>query len=97
MSKFSSPKEYYELFENPAKKEDYESLLKTLSNKTTSRDYFKENSSGKIYQKRKQLHEEIIKTYITKYSHQKKSTIHFLLGSIGSGKTSAKDKIIEKR
>ena len=96
LSKFPSPKEYYELSENPSKKDDYEKLLKILSNKTTSRDYFKESSANKIYQKRKQLHEKIIKTYIANYNSKKKPTIHFLLGSIGSGKTSAKDKIIEK-
>ena len=94
LSKFPSPKEYYGLFENPSKKEDYEKLLKILSEKTTSREYFKENSSDKIYKKRNELHEDILKSILNEYKSSNRPRIHFLLGSIGSGKTSAKDQIL---
>lgn len=96
MSKFPNPEEYYKLYENSAKKEEYEKLLKKLSNKTNSRDYFKE-SSGKIYKKRNELHENILKSCLDQYKSSNKPRIHFLLGSIGSGKTSAKDQILEDK
>ena len=95
MSKFPSPKEYYELFENPAKKKDYENLLKALSNKTTSRDYFQLSSSNRPYQKRDKLHADILKSILDEYQSSNQPRIHFLLGSIGSGKTSAKDQILK--
>lgn len=88
---------YYELCDDLSKEKEYKKLLKKISDKTTSREFFNvNNQSNKLHEKRKQLHEKIIKTQIEKYKPQKKPTIHFLLGSIGSGKTSAKDKIIEK-
>lgn len=94
MSKFLKPEEYYKLSENPVRKKEYEKLLKDLSNKTTSRDYFKE-SSDKIYKKRNELHENILKSILDKYKSSNKPRIYFLLGSIGSGKTSVKDQILK--
>lgn len=88
---------YYELYENPSEQEEYKKALKEISNKITSREFFNVgNQPHKLHKKRRQLHETIIEEYIGKYKSQKKPTIHFLLGSIGSGKTSAKDEIIEK-
>ena len=63
MSKFPNPKEYYKLYENLTKRKEYEKLLRELSNKTTSRDYFK-YISGKIYNKRNELHEGILKSIL---------------------------------
>ena len=94
MLKFPKPEDYYKLCENSDKKKEYEKLLKNLSNKTTSRYYFKE-SSGKIYKKRNELHENILKSIIDKYKSSNKPRIYFLLGSIGSGKTSIKDEILK--
>ena len=54
-----TPKKYYKLYEDSSKKKEYQKLLKALSNKTDSRDYFKLNSSNKLYYKREKLHEEI--------------------------------------
>ena len=95
MLKFPSPKEYYELLENPAKKEEYKKLLKALSNKVTSRDYFQLSSSNRLYQKRDELHTDILKSILDEYQSSDQPRIHFLLGSIGSGKTSAKDQILK--
>ena len=94
MSKFPSPEEYYKLYENPNKNEEYKKLLKALSDKNTSRDYFKDSSSDKLYKKRDGLHKNILQSILDKYSSSNKPRIHFLLGSIGSGKTSAKDQIL---
>ena len=94
LSTFQQPEEYYKLYENSAKKKEYEKLLKKLSNKITSRDYFKE-SSGKIYKKRNELHESILKSILDKYKSSNKPRVYFLLGSIGSGKTSVKDQILK--
>ena len=95
MSEFPSLEEYYKLYENPNKKEEYEKLLKVLSDKTTSRDYFKEHSSNKLYRKRDELHKNILQSIIDKYQNSNNPRVHFLLGSIGSGKTSAKDQILK--
>ena len=94
MLKFPKPEDYYKLYENSAKKKEYEKLLTHLSNKTTSRDYFTE-SSGEIFKKRNELHESILKSMIDKYKSSNKPRIYFLLGSIGSGKTSIKDEILK--
>ncbi len=95
MAKLSTLEKYYTLYENRFKKrKEYEKLLKDLSNRTTSRDYFKESSSNKIYRKRNKLHEDILESIISKYKSSNKPRIHFLLGSLGSGKTSAKDQIV---
>ena len=95
MSKFPSPEEYYELYENSAKKEEYKKLLKALSDKTTSRNYFEEGSANKLYKKRDELHKNILQSILDKYRSSNKPRVHFLLGSIGSGKTSVKDKILK--
>ena len=95
MPKFPKPEEYYKLYENRSQqKKEYEKLLKDLSNNTTSRDYFTEKSSGKMYKKRNKLHENILQSTLSKYRSSNKPYIHFLFGSIGSGKTSAKDRIL---
>ncbi len=90
-------KEYYRLYEDTSRQEEYNSTLKTLSNQTTSAEFFKKSPKvNGFYEKRKTLHNKIIKENINKYPTQNKPIIHFLLGSIGSGKTSIKDKIIEQ-
>ena len=94
MSKFPKPEEYYKLYEDSSKKKEYEKLLKVLSNETTSRDYFTENSSNRLYHKREELHTNIFKSILDKYKSSNKPSIYFLLGSIGSGKTSIKDQIL---
>ena len=95
MSKFPKPEEYYKLYENQVQqKTEYEELLKDLSNKTTSRDYFKESSSDKVYKKRNKLYKDILQSTLSKYKSSNKPYIHFLFGSIGSGKTSAKDRVL---
>ena len=87
----------YELCEDTSKQEQYEKALEKLSNQTTSSNFFKKkNQLGEFSEKRKQLHNKIIKESIENYKTQDKPTIHFLLGSIGSGKTSTKDKIVEQ-
>ena len=92
MLKFPQPEEYYRLYEDPSKREKYEKLLKKLANKTTSRDYFTNNAV--LYPKRKELHNKILKEILNKYKSANNPRIHFLLGSIGSGKTSVKDQIL---
>ena len=86
-------KKYYDL-QNSLKKEEYEKFLYKLSQSTNSRDFFL--MDDEIEERRKKLHDKIIENSIDKYPFQKKPVIHFILGSIGSGKTSAKDKIIEQ-
>ena len=81
-----SLEEYYKLKNDPSKKESYYEQLKILSNNTNSREYFKDDVQ------RKELHEKIIQNKLGKYSSLDKPIIHFVLGSIGSGKTSIKDK-----
>ena len=89
--KFLEPKEYYRLYESgDQEKKEYETLLKDLSNRTTSRDYFIEQSSGKTYKKRNKLHEDILQSTLSKHSSSNKPYIHFLFGSIGSGKNICK-------
>ena len=88
----------YELNENKKVRsseelsKEYEQLLKKLANKTTSRDYF--TNDGVLYPKRKELHDKILKEILSKYESSNNPRIHFLLGSIGSGKTSVKDQIL---
>ena len=88
----------YELNENKKVRsseelsKEYEQLLKKLANKTTSRDYF--TNDGVLYPKRKELHDKILKETLSKYESSNNPRIHFLLGSIGSGKTSVKDQIL---
>ncbi len=95
MSKFPKPAEYYKLYENRVhRQKEYEKLLKELSSKTTSKKYFKENSLGRTYKKRNELHRNIVNSILNEYKSSNKPRIHFLLGSIGSGKTSAKDQIL---
>lgn len=96
LSQLLKPEEYYKLYEDPTQREEYRKLLKVLSNKTTSRAYFEE-SPGKIYKKRTELHENILKSILNEYESSNNPSIHFFLGSIGSGKTSAKDQILEDK
>ena len=86
-------KKYYDL-KDSSKKEEYEKVLYKLSKSTNSRDLFL--IDGKVEERRKELHDNIIEKSIGQYPFQKKPIIHFMLGSIGSGKTSAKDKIIKQ-
>ena len=83
---------YYNLQENSQEK--YERFLKKLSHQTTSRDFFTVRS-GLLDQKRKNLHNHIIQTYLKSYPSQAQPHIYFILGSIGSGKTSLKDTIVK--
>lgn len=53
-------------------------------------------SNGVLETKRKKLHKDIIDKYLTQYSSQSKPYIHFILGSIGSGKTSLKDTVVNQ-
>ena len=76
MLKFPKPEEYYKLYENPVKKKEYEKLLKNLSNKTTSRDYFKE-SAGKIYSKKNELHKDIFRSILDGYKSSNRPLIYF--------------------
>ena len=92
--KMNEIKKYYELQETD--NTQYEKLLKTLSQQTTSREFFS-TANGQLELKRKQLHTEIIDQYLKKYSSQNKPYIHFVLGSIGSGKTSLKDSVIQQK
>ncbi len=89
----SDLKKYYELKKTSSSQ--YKNFLKSLSNKTTSRDFFS-LSNGALEPERQKLHKHIIDKYIKKYSSQTKPYIHFVLGSIGSGKTSLKDAVIKK-
>ena len=101
MTKSPTPEEYYELYdkyissEKSDKKKEYEDLLKNLSNETNSRDYFAEAPLNRPYCKREELHQKIFKNILDKCQASKRPCIHFLLGSIGSGKTSAKDQILK--
>ncbi len=74
----------------------YKVFLKTLSNKTNSRDFFS-LSNGVLEPVRKKLHKNIIDKYIKKHSSQTNPYIHFILGSIGSGKTSFKDTAVNEK
>ena len=85
---------YYKL-KDSSTKEEYEKFLYKLSQSTNSRDFFKKNPKGEVHSKRKQLHTHIIKSYLDKCPSKKNPTFHFILGSIGSGKTSLKDKIFK--
>ena len=89
----SELKKYYHLKKTSPKQ--YQIFLKVLSNKTTSRDFFS-LSNGALEPERQKLHKNIIDKYIKKYSSQEKPYIHFILGSIGSGKTSLKDTVVKK-
>ena len=77
-------------------KDEYEKVLKKLSNKTTSREFFS-TADGRLEPKRKKLHSDIIDQYLKKYSSQNKPYIHFIIGSIGSGKTSLKDTVVQQK
>ena len=74
----------------------YEKLLKKLSNKTTSREFFT-LKNGQLESRRKQLHKEIVDKYISTYKIQSVPRLYFILGSIGSGKTSLKDTVIKNQ
>ena len=87
-------KKYYEL--QKKSKSKYKNFLKKLSNQITSRELFTLNS-GLFDPKRKKLHNDIINEYLGNYPSQTKPYINFILGSIGSGKTSLKDSIIKKK
>ena len=77
-------------------KAQYEKFLKKLSNNTTSREFFT-LKNGQLEPQRKQLHIDIIDKVLSKYPSQTKPYIHFILGSIGSGKTSLKDKVTQEK
>ncbi len=97
-------KKYYEL-KNKAEnrvgnraenQQPYFKLLKKLSNNTTSREFFS-TANGQLEPQRKKLHTDIIDKSLSKYPVQTKPYIHFILGSIGSGKTSLKDKVTQEK
>ena len=89
----SDLKKYYDFKKTSSSQ--YKVFLKVLSNKTTSRDIFN-LSKGVLEPERQKLHKNIIDKYIKKHSSQTKPYIHFILGSIGSGKTSLKDTVVKK-
>ena len=89
----SDLRKYYQLKKDSKSK--YRAFVKELSNKTTSRDFFS-LSNGVLETKRKKLHKDIIDKYLKQYSSQSKPYIHFILGSIGSGKTSFKDTVVNQ-
>lgn len=84
---------YYQLQKDS--KSQYKKFIKTCSNKTTSRDFFT-LSNGVLEPKRRKLHKAIIDKYLAQYPSQTKPYIHFILGSIGSGKTSLKDTVVNQ-
>ena len=94
--KINKIKEYYKLQKDSENKESYLKLLKKLSNTTTSREFFT-IAQGQLEAQRKQLHDKIIDEYLSKYPVQEKPSIHFIIGSIGSGKTSLKDKVTQEK
>ena len=83
---------YYDLQKNS--KEKYEKFLKKLSSQTISKKFFT-SKNGSLEKKRKELHDKIINDYLVEHSSQTQPRIYFILGSIGSGKTSLKDTIIK--
>lgn len=86
-------KRYYELQKNS--NAEYKRFLKQLSNKTTSKEFFSTND-GVLEPERQKLHKSIVSTkYLSLYQTQSTPRIHFILGSIGSGKTSLKDQVIK--
>ena len=89
----SDLEKYYQLKKDS--KSQYRTFVKELSNKTTSRDFFS-LSNGVLETKRKKLHKDIIDKYLKQYSSQSNPYIHFILGSIGSGKTSFKDTVVNQ-
>ena len=86
-------REYYQLQKESTGQ--YKRFVKALSNKTISRNFFT-LSDGVLEPKRKKLHEDITDKYLVKYPSQSKPYIHFILGSIGSGKTSLKDTVVNQ-
>ena len=87
-------KKYYE--QRTTDKTQYEKLLKKLSNKTTSREFFS-TIDGQLEPKRKKIHDNIVEEYLSAYKTQSVPRLYFILGSIGSGKTSLKDTVIKKQ
>lgn len=79
--------EYYRLAKNPNSKEYRKALKKLLSQKIKSKEYFRRDRT------RKELHKEILNSKIDQYPENIKPSCHFLLGSIGSGKTSVLSKL----
>ncbi len=94
--KMSEIKKYYDLQENPENQEQYFKFLKKLSRQTTSREFFTLDN-GQLETKRKQLHREIINKYISTYKTQSVPRLYFIIGSIGSGKTSLKDTVVQRK
>ena len=58
---------------------------------------FSPQGEGTFNSQRKKLHDDIITAYLQKYPSQENPYIHFILGSIGSGKTSLKDSVIGQK
>ena len=89
----SELKKYYILQKDS--KERYNQFLQKLSIQTTSREFFTVKN-GLLEKKRKELHTQIINSYLQKYVSQIQPQAHFIIGSIGSGKTSLKDAIAKE-
>lgn len=89
MTSLKEIENYYALCEDTSRKVEYERLLKKLSNTTTSREFFRKDA------RRKKLHSNILQQKLEKYKSKHNPVIHFVLGSIGSGKTSIKDKFFD--
>ena len=94
--KINKIKEYYKLQKDSDNEESYFKVLKKLSNTTTSREFFT-IAQGQLETQRKQLHDKIIGDYLSKCPIQEKPSIHFIIGSIGSGKTSLKDTVTQEK
>ena len=82
---------YYDLKNDSSRKDIYHKKLRILSNRTDSKIYFESDP------KRKELRKKIIQEKLDQYRSIDKPTIHFVLGSIGSGKTSIKDKFFDSQ
>ena len=92
-----SLKEYYRLQNDPSRKKEYKKVLKQLSNTTDSQSLFFKSIDA-MDPKRQSLHKKIIEDYLSSYQPPRESpTIHIITGSIGSGKTSVKDTVVENK
>jgi len=70
---------YYALYEDTSRKEEYERLLKKLSHTTSSREFFTKNNEGEVYLKRKKLHTDIIKGYLDQLQSVEQPIFQFIL------------------
>ena len=95
----SEVKQYYELRrkagDSVENRKRYFRFLKKLSGQTTSREFFT-LENGLFDPERKQLHNNIVEEYLSAYKAQSVPRLYFILGSIGSGKTSLRDAVVKR-